>query len=283
MIIGLDIGGSITKIVAMADQRLIDCQQVKADDPVASAYGAMGKLLNLNHRTVGDVKRLFVTGVGASFLRQRLLGIETHRVEEVASIGIGGCYVSALSRAVVVSMGTGTAVVSADMDSYQIEHLIGSGVGGGTLLGLSRCLLGTRDIAKIGDLCEQGDLNRVDLLIEDISNRRIAGLGPGVTASNLGKVVDQARDADVARGLVNLVFQTIGTLAVAVAGKVQIDDIVFTGQLLNLKCGRELLQQVADLYGYRFVMPEYSEYATAIGAALHGQAPVSAHLGDELL
>ena len=64
-----------------------------------------------------------------------------------------------------------------------------------------------------------------------------------MTASNLGKVVDQARDADVARGLVNLVFQTIGTLAVAVAGKVQIDDIVFTGQLLNLKCGRELLQQ----------------------------------------
>ena len=56
-----------------------------------------------------------------------------------------------------------------------------------------------------------------------------------MTASNLGKVVDQARDADVARGLVNLVFQTIGTLAVAVAGKVQIDDIVFTSQLLNLK------------------------------------------------
>ena len=49
---------------------------------------------------------------------------------------------SGLDRAVVVSMGTGTAYVMADKG--RVSHLGGTGVGGGTLLGLSGLTLNIR-------------------------------------------------------------------------------------------------------------------------------------------
>ncbi|HHX36859.1 MAG TPA: pantothenate kinase, partial [Clostridiaceae bacterium] len=239
MIVGLDIGGSTTKIVALKNDKMIGCLQVRADDPVASAYGAVGKFLNMHKFKVSDVRKLFVTGVGSSFLRQPLLGIETHRVTEVSSIGFGGCFVSGLERAVVVSMGTGTAIVFADLPGEDVHHLIGSGVGGGTILGLARCLLGTRDFNRFSDLSDQGDITAVDLSIDDISRQEIAGLHSEVTASNFGKVVDATNEADIAIGITNLVFQTIGTLAVAVARGADCKDVVYTGNLIHLPSGTD--------------------------------------------
>ena len=43
VILGIDIGGSSTKIVGLApDLSVIDMLRVKADDPLTSLYGAMG-------------------------------------------------------------------------------------------------------------------------------------------------------------------------------------------------------------------------------------------------
>jgi type II pantothenate kinase len=281
VIVGLDIGGSTTKIVALENEKIIGKLQVKADDPVASAYGAVGKFLNHHGFKVEHVDKLFVTGVGSSFLKQPILGIETHRVSEVSSIGIGGCYVSRLDRVVVVSMGTGTAIVFADRIKEDVHHMIGSGVGGGTILGLARALLGTRDIHRFSALSDKGNINAVDLSINDISKQEIAGLHPDVTASNFGKVVDVTNEADIAIGITNLVFQTIGTLAVAVARGEGCKDIVFTGNLSHLPSGQKMLKLVAELYDFNFHFPKYGEYATAIGAALHNHLSFKAE--DEVL
>lgn len=46
VILGIDIGGSSTKIVGLApDLSVIDMLRVKADDPLTSLYGAMGNFL----------------------------------------------------------------------------------------------------------------------------------------------------------------------------------------------------------------------------------------------
>ena len=47
-IIGIDIGGSTTKIVGLQDGSLVNPFMAKASDPVTSAYGAFGKYLNDN-------------------------------------------------------------------------------------------------------------------------------------------------------------------------------------------------------------------------------------------
>jgi type II pantothenate kinase len=66
----------------------------------------------------------------------------------------------------VVSAGSGTAIVAGRGDQY--AHITGSAVGGGTLLGLARLLLGTADPQEIDGLALQGDPNGVDLSLADV-------------------------------------------------------------------------------------------------------------------
>ena len=107
--VGLDIGGSTTKIVGINDGKLVAKAIVKAADPVASAYGAVGKLVNDNNLKIEDIEQINMTGVGASFPTAPILGIKTVSVKEFMATGLGGLYLSGLEKAVVVSMGTGTA------------------------------------------------------------------------------------------------------------------------------------------------------------------------------
>ena len=46
VILGIDIGGSSTKIVGLSPElAVIDMLRVKAEDPLTSLYGAMGNFL----------------------------------------------------------------------------------------------------------------------------------------------------------------------------------------------------------------------------------------------
>ena len=43
-IIGIDLGGSTTKIVGLSNGSIIGAAMVRASDPVTSAYGAFGRI-----------------------------------------------------------------------------------------------------------------------------------------------------------------------------------------------------------------------------------------------
>jgi type II pantothenate kinase len=163
-------------------------------------------------------------------------------------------------------MGTGTAFISADESG--VEHIIGSGVGGGTLLGLSNRMTNVRDFQMFTELAETGDLGHIDLTIGDISRKEIPGLSSDTTASNFGKVNDTATSSDIALGIVNLVFQSVGTAAVLSAKLKNISQIVFTGNLTLVSQGKRVLGAFSKLYGVDIIVPEHAEFATAIGAAL---------------
>ena len=79
-IIGIDVGGSTTKIVGIRDGEITSMINVKADDPVTSAYGAFGKFLNENNLKISDIEKVMFTGVGSSFLKDELYG--TNGVEQ---------------------------------------------------------------------------------------------------------------------------------------------------------------------------------------------------------
>lgn len=266
VVIGLDIGGSTTKIVGLRDGSIVSPILVKATDPVASAFGALGKYLSLNRLDIGTVDRVMATGVGASYLHGRLLGIPTYRVPEFLAIGLGGLRLSGLQEAVVVSMGTGTAFVKADANG--IRHLGGTGVGGGTLLGLANRMLNVRDFDMVVELASAGDLANVDLMIGDITCDDIPGLPTTATASNFGRISDAARREDIALGIVNLVFQTIGVMAVMISTDRSPLPIVLSGNLTIVPQSRAIFQGLADLYRTEFITPADAEYATGIGAAL---------------
>ena len=149
IILGIDIGGSTTKIVGLrSDGTTIAMHRVQAQDPITSLYGAMGNFLFTNRLQLGDVSRIALTGVGASYIDDDIYGIPTEKVEEFAAVGVGGLALSGQDRAVVVSMGTGTAFIWAEKGK-PVRHLCGSGVGGGTLAGLCSRLCGPRSYQPV--------------------------------------------------------------------------------------------------------------------------------------
>jgi pantothenate kinase (EC 2.7.1.33) len=265
IIIGIDIGGTTTKIVGYSKGKIISPILVKATDPVASVYGALGRFLNDNSLSLSDVKKIMVTGVGSSYLTDGLLGIPTAKTDEFQAVGMGGLFLSGLEKAIVVSMGTGTAFVMADHD--RVVHLGGTGIGGGTLLGLSNRMLNIRNFDDIIKMAEGGNLEHIDLTIGDISRDRVTNLLPDTTASNFGKMSDLATKSDIAMGIINLVFQAIGMMAVFATRIEHVNDVVLTGNLTNVPQAKEVFEKLSALFGVNFITPENAEYATAVGAA----------------
>lgn len=264
--VGLDIGGSTTKIVGMHDGAIIAREIVRAADPVTSAYGAIGKLISDNSLSINDIEQINITGVGAGFSQAPILGIKKVIVEEFKATGLGGLYLSGLEHAIVVSMGTGTAYLEANRK--EVRHIIGSGVGGGTLVGLGSAMAGTADAVKLSDMATAGDVQNCDLTIGDISKTGVTGLPLNATASNFGKAADNLSKEDIMAGVFNMVYQSIGTVAVMASRQSGIKDIVFTGQLTGLKECQKYLIPFEELYGVNMIVPEDAVFATAVGSCL---------------
>lgn len=269
MIIGIDIGGSTTKIVGFDGRQIVSPMMVRAGDPKTSAYGAFGRFLLENGLELCNIEKIMVTGVGSSFLPETIYQIETHKVDEITAVGRGGQYLSGLDKTVVVSMGTGTAVIG--VEGENISHIGGTGVGGGTIIGICDKLLGVRSIEHIIELARQGDLRKIDLTIGDISSEDISNMTGAITASNFGKVSDLASPADLALGVLNMVFQTIGIVA-ALAGRSRgMDRIVLTGNVARIPQAAPVFRAIEGLYGVVFHIPDNADFATAIGAAISGK------------
>ena len=277
VIIGIDIGGSTTKIVGFSDKNgefeLIEPQIIKANDPVTAVYGAFGKFTDENNIKMSDISRVMMTGVGASHIKHDLYGLDCRRVAEFDSIGLGGTYLSGLSEGLVVSMGTGTAMVHARADG-KMEYLGGTGVGGGTLMGLSKLLLNAEKMSHIEKYAESGSLDNIDLRIKDMTDSETAAfLKADLTAANFGNLSDVATKDDLALGIMNLVFETVGMVSIFAARSVGAKDIILTGNITRLAHCKRKFDEFNNLdigRGLNFVIPERARFSTAIGAALLG-------------
>lgn len=275
IILGIDIGGSTTKIVGFSsNDKLIGTLQVRATDQITSMYGAIGHFLRKYSISLKNISKIVLTGVGASFILENIFDIPTYKVDEFQAIGFGGVKLSNLKQALVVSMGTGSAYIR--VSHNEVTHIGGSGVGGGSLLGLSSKLINENDIATISDIAGTGDLSNVDLSVQEISNEKIPSLPPNTTAANFGKIKNVASNSDVALGLINMVFQTIGMLAVFSCLESPIKDIVLTGALTTLPQAQEIFSKLGELHEVNFIIPANAVFATAIGAAIsHTRATVA--------
>lgn len=273
--VGIDVGGSTTKIVAFREtewgRELISPQLVRANDPITAIYGAFGKFTDENGLAIGDISRVMMTGVGSSFIKRDLYGLDCRRVSEFDSIGKGGLYLSGLDDALVVSMGTGTAIVHAKKRG-EMKYLGGTGVGGGTLMGLSKLLLQAESMEHIVEYANSGDLANIDLRIKDLTAKEsMSTLRGDMTMANFGNVSDIAGKGDQALGIMNLVFETVGMVSVFAARSVGVKNIVLTGNLTELQhCKRKFDEFNGMGYGVNFVIPEYSGFSTVIGTALQG-------------
>ena len=266
IVLGIDVGGSTTKVVGLRERELIGTLQVRAADQITSLFGAIGNFLLKYGASLGDVSMIALTGVGASFIDGPIYGIRTQKINEFLAIGHGALLLSGLKEAIVVSMGTGTAFVRAGADG--ITRLGGSGVGGGTIIGLASKMLGKSDIDAIIALAMTGKLENVDLSVREIIGKELPSLPPNLTAANFGKIKSTATESDLALGIINMVFQTAGMLAVFVARNDTIRDIVLTGTLTMFPQVAEIQSAFSRMANLTFTIPPNAVFATAIGAAV---------------
>ena len=275
-VIGIDVGGSTTKIVGLARDEngsvtLVSPLLVRATDPITSIYGAFGRFTAQNGLNLAEIDKVMVTGVGATHMQNPIYSLSCNIVPEFSAVGLGGLYLSGLDEAIIVSMGTGTALVHAKKEGNDtsIEYLGGTGIGGGTLLGLTRKLTGVESVEHIENLCNNGNLDNIDLRVKDISkNAKITGVNENLTAANFGKVSDIATNADVALGVANLVAETIAMIAVFAARGRNVKDVVLVGNLTTINAVRSVFENLQS-FGINFIIPENASYGTAIGAALY--------------
>ena len=272
VVIGIDVGGSTTKIVGFENtiggNRLIDPLFVRATDPITALYGAFGKFTDQNGIELSDIDIVKVTGVGSSKINKPIYGLNCEHVSEFDCIGLGGLYLSGLDEAIVASLGTGTALIHARRGE-KMEYLGGTGVGGGTLIGLSKRMLGMDDIHHIQELAENGDLDKIDWRIGNISKKDLLpGASDKMTASNFGNISDIASKSDIALGIINMVFETIAMVAMFAARNYNLRDIVLTGNLTTLRKAPDLFKSLNAMFNLNFIIPENSRFGTVIGAAL---------------
>ena len=267
IVLGIDIGGSTTKIAGYLESgQRIGTLRVEASDRLTSLYGAIGNFLSTRSIALNDVACFVITGVGAALVEGDIYGIRTERIDEFVAIGNGGLALSGKEEALVVSLGTGTAFVRAGR--LGCVHIGGSGVGGGTLAGLSWHIFHENDHGAMARLAEQGDLSKVDLMISYICTNEVGTLPSHITASNFGKITSAASKEDIAMGLVNMVFQTVGMLSVFALKNDKVKDVVLTGSLANMSLAPKIMSVVEEISDVKFFIPENATFATAIGAAL---------------
>ncbi len=244
----------------LPSQRTVDVVQVRR------ALAALG-------RDVADFRQICVTGGQHRRLPDVIDDVPIVKVGEIEAIGLGGLYLAQrrqpdLREALVVSAGSGTAMVA--VRNNRAQHVTGSAVGGGTLIGLCKLLIGTADAQEIDALAMAGDSNKVDITLIEATGGAIGRLPADANAVNFGRAATlelaKVNREDLAAGVAVMVGQVIAVIAINAARAERLDHIIVVGHLVDLACVRRVLHAVGGYYGVNFTIPEMPGCATAIGA-----------------
>lgn len=227
------------------------------------------------------LQKIFVTGGKSSFFRKSFRSIPVVKIPEIEAIARGGYYLFQHSQDLssfrnikhflTVSMGTGTCIVKVFLNKgryVKAEHIGGTGFGGGTFLALSRILLDQTNVDRLNQLSLRGNLNKLDILVEDIIGKDFGSVPSTSTAAHLAKLMYGVSFSkqDLAAGLFNLFGQTFGVLFAFAAKASACELVLCTGKMTKMKIIRERLLEIAGRYGIIIKFPNNGEYVSAFGA-----------------
>ncbi len=261
--VGADAGATLCKLVLPAPTEL---HTVKFPS---------GDLVTLR-RFLGEwrPRRLIATGGGASRLARELGELEVHTVPEFAAWARGAPLLAArigleLPEKYLVSViGTGTSVLA--IEPGGAKRIGGSALGGGTLLGLGRLLLGVESFDEICALAARGDRRRVDLSVGDIYPGGEIALPKDLNASSFAKL-DSREPADLAHALIGMLGENIGLISGNLARTIGATAVVYCGStLLHNRELQEILRWVTAMHGAVAHFPEHGAFCGALGAVALG-------------
>lgn len=257
-IIGIDIGSSTIKIVEYKNEQICNKQISESKEYEKTIENF------INENSIKEIGKIVLTGINANKLDVSKYNIPVEVVDEFTAIGTGGLYLSQKEKAIIASVGTGTALIRAEGKNF--KHLGGTGVGAGTLTNLCNKFADTKSFEEIIELSKKGDLNNIDLRIADLTDEDIKTLPPELTLANFGKLKENASKADIVIGLVNMIFEIIGMMTAFASINDNIKDVVLIGNIACIPVVKDVLRKIEKTHGLSFIIPENAQYSVVIGA-----------------
>lgn len=261
--IGIDAGGSLVKIAYQEDGHIhIKTFSNQDLDEVA-------KWLTF----LSPEAKLFITGGKASILQSNLRN-SSFMVNEFEAVVSGTRYLlqnrNVLDEGfILVNIGTGTSIFHVTADEY--ERVLGSGIGGGTLMGLGYLITHSTDFETFTNMASSGDKRNSDLLVRDIYYPEEPPIYGDLTASNLGKVHlnQKATPNDYMASVMQLIGETIILLARQAASAKQVSKIVFIGgTIAHNKALQDVFLSFTEMMSYEPIFLDKGTHAGAIGALI---------------
>lgn len=142
----------------------------------------------------------------------------------------------------LVNIGSGVSLIEV-IGNGKFERIIGTHLGGGTILGLARLLTGCTSYDEFLELSERGNTLAIDLTVGDIYGElgyTKHGLPASTTASSFGKVssskLSDYKAEDLAAALLNAFTYNIGQISYFVSKLSGLKRIFFRGSYV---CGHD--------------------------------------------
>lgn len=262
--IGIDAGGSLIKIVIEEKGKLTYKKYpLEKLDEAASWLAILAQQAEVN-----------VTGGKAEYLKERYFP-KARLVTEFKASCEGANYLIKKARLniptkfVLVNIGTGTSWYLIEAD--KTERILGSGIGGGTFMGLGKLLSTKTEYSQLVDQAKEGDRANIDLLVKDIYSPGEPPIEGTLTASNFAKNVGNAvhSESDRIAAIVNMIAETIVLLSNQTAKLYQTQEIVYIGStLINNPPLQVGLERFSSMVGLTPHFLQNGEYCGAIGSLI---------------
>ncbi|TYR77381.1 type II pantothenate kinase [Rossellomorea vietnamensis] len=261
--IGIDAGGTLVKVV----------YQERGERHYKTFLSSETDSLSQWIRWLSPNSQFCVTGGKAARVKTQIENaVEIPEFKAVCSGAASLLYEEHKKKEpfILANIGTGTSLFFVNPIKDQQRRLAGTGMGGGTIMGLGRLLSGQYTFSDIIQSAESGDRENVDLLVKDLYENEKPPIPGHLTAANFaGNFTDELIPADALRSLINMVAENIILLSSREAEAAGTKTIVFSGGALK---GNPLLVkdlgQFQDILNYDPVFLKHGAFAGAMGCLL---------------
>lgn len=268
-LIGIDTGGTLTKLAYLNKQNELTLTVFPSNDmhlvkqwleahPQVEEIGLTGgrteQLLDVlkTMKSIEYIVEFEATLKGVRYLLEK----EGHKIDQ----------------SIITNIGTGTSIHY--MDGNIHKRVGGTGIGGGTLIGLSTIMTGISDFDDIKVHAAQGQREGIDLLVKDIYQGMDTPIDGNLTASNFGKVgITKNREfakPDVLATTQGLVGEVITTLSIQLAEQHKAKHIVYIGSTLtdNMQL-KKVIEHYTLLKKHTPIFVKDCGFSGAVGALLN--------------
>ncbi|QFF98849.1 type II pantothenate kinase [Psychrobacillus glaciei] len=266
--IGIDAGGTLTKI-AYWDEKM----ELHLLSFLSSNFQAVKDWIDSNH----SLASICLTGGRAEQLKKYLISQKDipYIVEFDATMAGVKHQLKQQNihceKAIIANIGTGTSIHLMNENSH--SRLGGTGIGGGTFIGLGQVLTGLSSYEELISLSKIGNRSSIDILVSDIYESNKLPINGSLTASNFGgvalKTAEKRSEADYLSGIQGIIGEVVASLCIQAADAYHVNSIIYIGSTLeNNNLLKEIIRSYTQLKDKEPIFLGKNGYSGAIGALL---------------